>query len=754
MNSLANASARVRVVLGLVVFLLIASSAVSTVVAAEAAGDTVEGDPQLSTQFISQFASQFAYGVNARDWSISRYLVNPETGALRHNGHLPVYKFPVALAIHPSKRFLITVIRTGDKVAVHRINPSSGDLEEIPQSPFDAGAASPYSVSIHPSGRLVYVAARWGGVVAFTMDEESGVLTLVPGSPFAAQKRTRSVRVHPSGRFVYATNAHSNSISAYRVNEKTGALTQIKGSPYATGEEGDLPPELLHTVDSPPEAGGIPFRVEIHPSGRYIFVTNRMGQSFSVFKVDADSGSLTPLEGSPFDTGGLPYGVRVHPSGQFFYVTCWTNSDVWGYRFDEHKGTVTPLPDFPVATQAYNPLSLTFNAAGTRAYVTSSGFNTITQYSVDTGNGRLTLEETVRTRYQPFYTVLLDSEPVDVKQRYCCIIDDGDGRLRILRMGSSEVENMSRSGLQKQLSSAETIRAAVVDPRGRFVYMPYEPLNKREKSGIAVYRIDQATGALTLLSENIIRLGFAPTDLAMGVSGRNLYAVNSSISTLGVFVVDPESGALSLPSGLLPQTGKGPVAVTLDPVARFSFVANSEENTVSVFTHVRMFSPAMNPINREGSSFAVGENPAALAADPTGKFLVVANKDSNDLSVFAIHYHQGRLEAVKGSPFASGKAPVSVAMHPGGEFVYVLNAGSGDISGYRIDPVTGELSLLPHRAGAGKQPVALTLDSEGQFAYVRNKGAKGFRKYAVDTNSGKLSLTGIVDMGPVVAVVH
>ncbi|MCK4587132.1 MAG: beta-propeller fold lactonase family protein [Gammaproteobacteria bacterium] len=702
----------------------------------------------------TQFASQFAYGVNAGDWSLTQYRVNTETGVLRHNGHLPVYKYPVALAIHPSKRFLITAIRTGNKVAVFRIDASTGYLKEIPQSPFNAQASSPYSVSIHPSGHFVYVAARWGGVVAYTMDQQSGVLTLMPGSPFAAQKRTRSVRVHPSGRFVYATNAHSNSISAYRVNEKTGALSPVTGSPFGTGESGDLPPDLMHIVDAPPEAGGAPFRVEIHPSGRYIFVTNRMGQSFSVFKVDADSGALTPLKGSPFDTGGLPYGVTVHPSGQFFYVTSWTRSDVWAYRFDEHKGLITPLPDSPIAIHGYNPVSITFNAVGTRAYVTNVGFNTITQFSVDTRSGRFTLDETLRTRYQPFYTALLDSEPVSIKQRFCCVVEGEKGQLRILTMDAGDGEDTSPSRLQKQSASADAIQAAVVDPRGRFVYMPYNAGDKSEKSGIAVYLIDPASGVLTLLPEHTFRLGFVPTDLAMDNSGRVLYAVNPSINSLGVFIVDPDSGALALPKIQSPPTGKGPVAIALDPVARFSFVANAKENTVSVYTHVRMLSPAMNLINREGSSFAVGDNPVALAVDPTGKFLVVANKGSNDLSVFTVHYHEGRLEAVKGSPFTSGKAPVSVAMHPSGKFVHVLNSGSGDISSYRINSLNGELSLLPHRVDAGKQPVAITLDFSGRFAYVRNKGTNVIRKYTVDIVNGQLSPAGTTDMGSIVAVVQ
>ena len=192
----------------------------------------------------------------------------------------------------------------------------------------------------------------------------------------------------------------------------------------------------------------------------------------------------------------------------------------------------------------------------------------------------------------------------------------------------------------------------------------------------------------------------------------------------------------------------------LDPAGRFSFVANSKANTVSVYTHIRVLSPAIYPINQQGSAFTVGKNPVALAVDPTGKFLVVANKDSNNLSVFSVHFHRGNLKAVKGSPFASGKAPVSVAMHPNGKFVYVLNSGSENITSYGINPINGELSVLPHRINAGKQPVSITLDLEGRFAYVRNEGINGFRKYTLDLDSGKLRLVGTTDTSPIVAIVN
>jgi 6-phosphogluconolactonase (cycloisomerase 2 family) len=507
-------------------------------------------------------------------------------------------------------------------------------------------------------------------------------------------------------------------------------------------------------VDAPPEAGGIPYRLEIHPSGRFVYVTNRMGLSLSVYNVDAETGVLTSLKSSPVKTGGKPYGVTAHPSGKFVYVTSQDTRTVWGYRINQDNGELTPLSDSPYSSHGAGPLSITFNTAGNRAYVTNVASNSIAQFSVNTGTGSLSLVETIRTRYEPFYIVLLETEPVNIPSRFDYLTKGENGQLTIQRLNALKGEGLPENPAREKNLPRQLPHSAAIEPRGRFVYTTYDAGDESDKSGIASYRIDSGSGKLVPLPENILSLGFVPTHMAINVSGRLLYAVNPSVNSIGIFTIDPESGALSPVKGQLPTTGEGPVTIALDPVGRFSFVANSRSDTVSVFTHIRMFSPAMYPINRSGSNFAVGDNPVALAVDPTGKFLVVANKDSNNLSVFSIHFHKGQLEAVKGSPFPSGNAPVSVAMHPSGKFVYVLNADSGDISSYRLDPLKGGLSVLSRRVNAGKRPVSMMLDSEGRFAYVKNKGTNGLRKYTVDSESGLLTFSGELDRGSKVTFVH
>ena len=697
--------------------------------------------------------TQFAYGVNAADWSLSQYRINPETGVLRHNDHLPIIKYPVALAVHPSGRFVLTVIKTGDKVAVHRVDPVSGRLVEIPGSPFSVGARSPYSISIHPSGRFVYVAARWGGVVAFAMNEQSGVLTLVKGSPFAAQKRTRSVKVHPSGRFVYAVNTYSNSISAYHVNQDTGALSPVAGAPFSTGEPGDLTPGLMHIMDAPPEAGGVPYRLEIHPSGRFVYVTNWMGASLSVFEVNAQTGALTPLPGGPVKVGGRPYGVAVHPSGRFVYVTSWDSQAVWAYAVDKKTGRLTPLPTSPFLTYGGDPISLAFNKTGTQLYVANVNSNTLTQFSVDSDSGNLSLVETLRTRYEPFDIVLQDvGGATALAPRSSYRVDHEYGQLRVLQ---ADVESGDFTVLGKR-ALPPGFTTAIVESLGRYVYVglgpdPDSKVAPSAKGRLAVYRINPAGTGLDLLPDKPYQLDFVPAKLALDTSGQFLYAIDPHLDELRVFAVNPDSGILGVMRVQPPHTGRKPVAIALDPAARFSFVANAGDNTVSVFTHRREGSPAFYPIYQPDSRYPVGSDPSALVVDPTGKYLFVANRGDNSLSMFSIHFHEGLLEAVPGTPVPTGSSPMAVAVHPDGEWVLVANRESSDISIYRLNALGGalvaqsSLKVEPH-------PTDISFGPAGHYLYVRFEGPGSLRKFTLDTTTGKLTPAGKVTVLPLAPV--
>ena len=91
-------------------------------------------------------------------------------------------------------------------------------------------------------------------------------------------------------------------------------------------------------------------------------------------------------------------------------------------------------------------------------------------------------------------------------------------------------------------------------------------------------------------------------------------------------------------------------------------------------------SGALNEVS--GSPYAVGTGPTAVITDPTGSYVYVANKGSNNISAFTLTAASGKLTAVAGSPFSSGGLlPIALVNDNSKQFVAVINSGLNGSSG-------------------------------------------------------------------------
>ncbi len=124
-------------------------------------------------------------------------------------------------------------------------------------------------------------AGSWN-VSTYTIDERTGALTQIAGSPFVTGQNPISVVVSTNGKFAYVTNLFSNTVSAYTIDAETGGLTPVNGSPFAADT---------------------PYSMALSPNGRFAFVTDYDSTTVSAFTINAETGALTPVAGSPFATG-------------------------------------------------------------------------------------------------------------------------------------------------------------------------------------------------------------------------------------------------------------------------------------------------------------------------------------------------------------------------------------------------------------------------------------------------------------------
>jgi 6-phosphogluconolactonase len=115
--------------------------------------------------------------------------------------------------------------------SAYSITASSGKLTAL-GTVLPAGG-NPWAVTTDILGKYVYVTNNDATINGYAINNTTGELTALAGSPFTASVSTRGIAADPSGAFLYVSNAEQ--ILGYSINATTGAITQLSSSPYTAG---------------------------------------------------------------------------------------------------------------------------------------------------------------------------------------------------------------------------------------------------------------------------------------------------------------------------------------------------------------------------------------------------------------------------------------------------------------------------------------------------------------------------------------
>jgi 6-phosphogluconolactonase len=240
-------------------------------------------------------------------------------------------------------------------------------------------------------------------------------------------------------------------------------------------------------------------------------------------------------------------------------------------------------------------------------------------------------------------------------------------------------------------------------------------------NNVSAYRINPLTGAFTEVAGGPIAAGNQPVAVAVDPSSKFVYVANaatrSARGNVSAYTINRTTGALTAVAGSPFAAGTQPAAVAVDPSSKFVYVANVFSNNVSAYS-INQATGALTPV--AGSPFATDWYPVSVAVDPSGRFAYVVGNLNSNVSVYSINPTTGAFTAVVGS-IATGGQPASIAVHPSGKFAYVANGLSNDVSAYIIDPTTGILAAVAGSPfAAGNIPTSVKSDPSGNFVYVTN----------------------------------
>ena len=248
-----------------------------------------------------------------RSGGVVGYVVERAGGALREAGRaLSGGAHPAHVSVHPATGRVLVANYSGGTVAVLGVD-GDGALTGPPRvarhegsGPDPSRQESPHPHSIYPVGDRVY-APDLGidRVVAYGWAPDGGLVP-APEASLALQPGDgpRHMAFHRNGRWAYLISELSSTITSVEIDAATGALR-------ATGRISTLPQG--HTGDS------FCADIHLHPSGRWLYGSNRGHDSIVVAEIDPASGVPRAIQHHP--TGGSwPRNFALDPSGRFLLV--------------------------------------------------------------------------------------------------------------------------------------------------------------------------------------------------------------------------------------------------------------------------------------------------------------------------------------------------------------------------------------------------------------------------------------------------
>jgi len=318
------------------------------------------------------------------------YRYDPSTGALEAASAVETLSNPTFLAIHPSKRFLYAVSEVGDydgqtqtAASAFAIDPASGGLKLLNHMGCPGQGAC--HATVDPSSRYVILANYGDGsvtVLPIMADGRLGQATdFVQHTghgphPNQAGPHAHSTTFSPDRKIAFVADLGTDKLMAYRLDGEPGklaphripflSLTSGAGPRHADfhpnvnehvgyiideldntlvavdfdAATGELrPKQTLSTLPSDFGETSYAADIHVHPSGRWVYGSNRGHDSIVIFNIGA-TGLLTVAGHQPVG-GHWPRNFAIDPAGRYMLVANQKSDNVVAFAINRETGLLS-----------------------------------------------------------------------------------------------------------------------------------------------------------------------------------------------------------------------------------------------------------------------------------------------------------------------------------------------------------------------------------------------------------------------------
>jgi 6-phosphogluconolactonase len=352
------------------------------------------------------------------------------------------------------------------------------------------------------------------------------------------------------------------------------------------------------------------------------------------------------------------------------YVGTYTNKTaskgIYAYLFDLGVGKLSPLG---VAAESEDPSFLAVHPSGKYLYAVNETDHfggqksgAVSAFSIDSRTAKLTLLNQAGTQGAgPCYISL------DKAGKFVLVANYDGGSIAVFPTGedgslapASAFVQHSGSSVDKERQEGPHAHWIGTSPDNHFALAADLGLDE-----ILIYRFNSAKGTLTPNTPPFAKLdpGAGPRHLAFHPNGKFAYVLNEMGSSVTAFAYKASDDSLSpletvSTLSVLRKEYSGPneaAEIAVHPSGKFLYASNRGGiDTISAFS----IDPARGTLKLKDEYPTMGKTPRNFAIDPTGRFLLAANQESNNIVIFRIDSATGALSPT--GEIIAAPAPVCI----------------------------------------------------------------------------------------------
>src|SRR6202051_1137794 len=345
------------------------------------------GDNAKPSQY---FAFVGTYTSKTDSKGIYSFHFDSGTGRLTAMAVAATTQDPSFLSVAPNEKYLYAVNELGEfdgkksgAVTSYSLDPKSGQLSQLNQLP--SGGADPCYISLDQTGKYLLVANYSGGSVStFPVASDGGIN---PAAAFVQHRGSGPNKERQEGphahfiassadnRFVFVVDLGLDEVVVYHFDPASGSLIP-NHPPFAK-----LAP------------GAGPRHLAFHPSGKFAYVLSEVNSTVTAFAYDSKSGSFSSVQTLPtipknFTAHNDTAEIVVHPSGKFLYASNRGEDSIAEFTIDAANGTLMLTGNFP--TQGKTPRNFALDPTGKFLLAANQESNNIVVFRIDQSTGALT----------------------------------------------------------------------------------------------------------------------------------------------------------------------------------------------------------------------------------------------------------------------------------------------------------------------------------------------------------------------------